>query len=79
MCGYVGTVPITVAVGIEGSPAPLPPTPVVEVQVVELPVTGGAVFPPESLEIVLFAGVALIGLAFIVARSRIRRTNRLGQ
>lgn len=79
MCGYVGTVPTTVAVGIEGSPAPLPPTPEVEIQIVELPVTGGAVFPSKSLEIVLFAGVALIGLAFIVARFRIRRTNRLGE
>ena len=75
MCGYVGTVPITVAVGIEGSPAPLPPTPVVEVQIVELPVTGGAAFQPKSLEILLFAGVALIGLAFIVARFRIRERN----
>ena len=75
MCGYVGTVPTTVVVGIEGSPAPIPPTPVVEVQIVELPVTGGVVFATKSLAIVSLAGFALLGLALAVARTRIRRAN----
>ncbi len=75
MCGYVGTVPTTVAVGKEGSPAAIPPTPVVEVQIVELPVTGGAAIATKSLAIAFFAGFALIGLAFTVARFRTRRTN----
>ena len=75
MCGYVGTVPTTVAVGIEGAPAPLPPTPVVEVQIVELPVTGGAALATNSLAILLFAGFALLGLVWAVTRARNRRTN----
>lgn len=72
MCGYVGTVPTTVVVGIEGSPAPIPPTPVVEVQIVELPVTGGASMTIKSLKITILAGFALLGLALAIARVRIR-------
>ncbi len=79
MCGYVGTVPTTVVVGIEGSPGPLPPTPVVEVQIVELPVTGGAAIATKSLAIAFLAGFALLGLAWAVARARNRRAKRLGQ
>ena len=79
MCGYVGTVPTTVVVGIEGAPPPLPPTPVVEVQVVELPVTGGGALATKSLAIVSCAGLALVGLAWAVARARNRRAKRLSQ
>ncbi len=71
MCGYVGTVPTAVVVGIEGSPAPLPPTPVVEVQIVELPVTGGAVFTSTTAMHLLILGIAL--LAVIGAGSWILR------
>ena len=75
MCAYIGSVPTTVAVGIEGAPAPLPPTPVVEVQIVELPVTGGAALPTRSLATVVFAGFVLLGLAWAVARVRTRRVS----
>lgn len=75
MCGYIGTVPTTVAVGIEGAPEPVPPTPIVEVQIVELPVTGGTTLVTNWLPIVLFAGFALLALAWVVARARIRRAN----
>ncbi len=71
MCGYVGTVPTTVVVGIEGSPAPLPPTPVVEVQIVELPVTGGVV-----LERSWFAIMLLVGMAITVATLALGLTRR---
>ena len=75
VCGYVGSVPATLAVGIEGAPPPISPTPVVEVQIVKLPVTGGAALGTKSLAIVFFASFALLGLAWVVARARIRRAS----
>ena len=74
MCGYVGTVPTAVAVGIEGSPGPVPPTPVVEVQIVELPVTGGAAPTPNWLIALLVVGVAILVGSIAIVRSRIHRT-----
>ena len=75
MCGYVGTVPTTVAVGIEGAPAPIPPTPVVEVRIVELPVTGGVAVATGSLAILLLAGFVMLMSALVVFRFRTHRTN----
>ena len=72
VCGYVGSVPATVAVGIEGAPAPIPPTPVVEVKIVELPVTGGAVPAQQFLVTLLLVGLALLGVTWAVTRSRNR-------
>lgn len=73
MCGYVGTVPTTVVVGIEGAPPPLPPTPVVEVQVVELPVTGGAVFARSWFTIILMLGTAITFVILVLGLARRRR------
>ncbi len=61
ICGYVGSVPATVAVGIEGSPEPVPPSPVVEIQVIELPVTGGV--HPDLIAVIL---MLLLGSALVV-------------
>ena len=51
ICGYVGSVPATVAVALEGSPGPVPPSPEAAVQVVELPVTGGV--SPNHFAVIL--------------------------
>ena len=51
ICGYVGSVPATVAVALEGSPGPVPPSPAAAVQVVELPVTGGV--SPNHFAVIL--------------------------
>lgn len=61
ICGYVGSVPATVAVGIEGSPDPVPPTPVDEIQVIELPATGAA--KPDLIAVIL---MLLLGSALVV-------------
>ena len=74
MCGYVGTVPTTVAVGIEGTPGPLPPTPVVEIQIVELPVTGGAAPPSNAAMLLLILGLALTAFSAMYVRT-VWRTN----
>ena len=60
VCGYVGSVPATLAVGIEGAPPPISPTPVVEVQIVELPVTGGAALTSTAAVNLLVLGVTLL-------------------
>ena len=70
ICGYVGSVPVTVAVGMEGSPDPVPPSPVVVVQFVELPVTGGATLSAGHIAVLLTIGVAVLVFAFAVARTR---------
>ena len=70
ICGYVGSVPATVAVGIEGSPDPVPPTPVVEIQVIELPVTGGAKLDLINAILMLLLGSVLVVVGLMrVARS----------
>ena len=66
VCGYVGTVPAILAVGLEGAPGPLPPTPVVEIQIVELPVTGGAAPSVGVLVTLLVFGVAFAGSALVL-------------
>ena len=74
ICGYVGSVPATVAVGIEGSPAPIPPSPVVEIQVIELPVTGSAAPSAGYIAVFLIVGVTVLVSALAVARTR-RKNN----
>ncbi len=74
VCGYVGTVPAILAVGLEGAPGPLPPTPVVEVQIVELPVTGGAAPSVGVLAALLILGVVLIGLGVAAHFRQVRRS-----
>ena len=75
LCAFVGTVPTILAVGLEGAPGPLPPTPevVVEVRVVELPVTGGLV--PNQTGLVLFfvLGIAIVVVGCLVSRAARRR------
>ena len=73
ICGYVGSVPATVAVALEGSPGPVPPSPVVEIHVVELPVTGGATPSTGSIVALFILGVTV--LVFAVAGTRTRRKN----
>ncbi len=73
ICGYVGSVPATVAVALEGSPVPVPPSPVVEIHVVELPVTGGATPSTGSIVALFILGVTV--LVFAVAGTRTRRKN----
>ena len=72
VCGYVGTVPAILAVGIEGAPGPLPPTPVV--QIVELPVTGGSAPTVWALAALLILGVVLIGLGVAAHFRQVRRS-----
>ncbi|MCY4474624.1 MAG: hypothetical protein OXC83_04225 [Chloroflexi bacterium] len=74
ICGYVGSVPTTVAVGIEGSPDSVPPTPVVEIQVIELPVTGSAAPSAGFIAVLLIVGVTVLVSAPAVARTR-RKNN----
>ena len=64
LCAFVGTVPTILAVGLEGAPGPLPPTPevVVEVRVVELPVTGG--LAPNQTGLVLFFVLGIAGASY---------------
>ncbi len=75
LCAFVGTVPTILAVGLEGAPGPLPPTPevVVEIRVVELPVTGG--LAPNQTGLVLFfvLGIAIVVVGCSVSRAARRR------
>jgi len=73
LCAFVGTVPTILAVGLEGAPGPLPPTPevVVEVRVVELPVTGG--LAPNQTGLVLFF---VLGIAIVVVGCSVSRAAR---
>ena len=62
VCAFVGTVPTILAVGMEGAPGPVPPTPVVkvEVRVVELPVTGGSAPSRNLAVLLLILGSAIV-------------------
>lgn len=73
LCAFVGTVPTILAVGLEGAPEPLPPTPevVVEVRVVELPVTGG--LAPNQTGLVLFF---VLGMAIVVVGCSVSKAIR---
>lgn len=65
VCANVGTVPIILAVGLEGSPRPLPPTPEVVVKIVELPVTGG--LAPNQIGLTLFLVLGIV--IFVIGKS----------
>ena len=67
VCGFVGTVPTVLAVGLEGAPGPLPPTPEVVVKIVELPVTGGSA-PTRNLAALLL----ILGLVIVSYRCALR-------
>ena len=75
LCAFVGTVPTILAVGLEGAPGPLPPTQevVVEVRVVELPVTGG--LAPNQTRMVLFLvlGITIVFVGYSVSKATRRR------
>ena len=75
LCAFVGTVPTILAVGLEGAPGPLPPTPevVLEVRVVELPVTGG--LAPHQTRMVLFLvlGITIVFVGYSVSKATRRR------
>ena len=60
LCAYVGTVPTILAVGLEGAPAPIPPTPAVVETIVELPVTGGSA--PDRIGLAIFLGLGVVAL-----------------
>ena len=68
LCAFLGTVPTILAVGLEGVPGPLPPTPevVVEMRVIELPVTGG--LAPNQTRMVLFLvlGITIVFVGYSV-------------
>ena len=73
LCAYVGTVPTILAAGLEGAPAPIPPTPVVVETIVELPVTGGRAPSVGSMLWLVFSGVVATGTAFALVRVASRR------
>ncbi len=75
VCANIGTVPITLAVGLEGAPQPLPPTPEVVVKIVELPVTGGSAPSRKLVALLLILGLAILAGGVKYARS-FRRTAR---
>ena len=67
VCAYVGTVPVILAVGLEGAPAALP-TPVMEEPIAKLPVTGGSVLAPNLAVLLLIFGLAIVGVFVRYAR-----------
>ena len=75
LCAFVGTVPTILAVGMEGAPGPLPPTPevVLEMRVIELPVTGG--LAPHQTRMVLFLvlGITIVFVGYSVSKATRRR------
>ena len=75
VCGNIGTVPIILAVGLEGAPGPLPPTPVikVEVRVVELPVTGGLAPNQIGLALLFVLGIVIFIVGYSVFKAVGRR------
>lgn len=73
VCGFLGTVPAVLAVGLEGAPEPLPPTPVIVEVIVELPVTGGSA-PSQTLSVlVLILGSLIFAVSLKFAWWLIRR------
>ena len=77
VCGYLGTAPATVAVGMEGSPGSIPSTPMSETQVNRLPVTGGVAPSQSATIIVLLLGVVFVGVALAFIFHRGRRRNQV--
>ena len=69
VCANIGTVPITLAVGLEGAPGPLPPTPEAVVKIVELPVTGGLAPNQIGLTLFLMLGIATVIVGYSVAKA----------
>ena len=64
VCGYLGSVPTTLAVGTEGSPDPVLPSPTPAPEVV-LPATGGTSPGTFGILVMLLAGVALAASGLI--------------
>lgn len=73
LCGFVGTVPTILAVGLQGSPEPLLPTPEDAVQVVGLPVTGGATPNQTGLVVFLVLGIAIVVVGYSISKTAARR------
>ncbi len=72
VCGYVGSVPTILAVGMEGSPGPALPSPTPSPEVV-LPATGGASPGTFGILVMLLAGVALAAGGLIHSARAVRR------
>ena len=71
VCGYVGSVPTTLAVGMEGSPGPAPPSPTLAPEVV-LPETGSISPSIQLIGLLLILGISMLGVAVAFARWRLR-------
>ena len=74
VCAHVGTVPVILAVGLEGAPAALP-TPVIEEPIAKLPVTGGSVLAPGLAVLLFILGLAIVGVCVWYARTPRRATH----
>ena len=74
VCAFVGTVPTVLAVGLEGAPGPLPPTPEVVVKIVELPVTGGSAPTRNLAALLLILGLVIVATGARYAWSSLRAT-----
>ena len=74
VCAFVGTVPTILAVGLEGAPGPLPPTPEVVVKIVELPVTGGSAPTRNLAALLLILGLVIVATGARYAWSSLRAT-----
>ncbi len=72
VCGYLGSVPTTLAVGMEGSPGPVLPSPTPAPEVV-LPATGGTSPGTFGILVMLLAGVALVAGGLIHSARAVRR------